>query len=203
MMRFRTVLLFGAPGSGKGTQGKILASQPGFRHVACGDVFRALDKKSPMGQAFAKYAAGGGLVPDSLTVELWQQSMQAMVASGQINPAQDILLLDGIPRTVEQAALMADKIDVVGIIHLYVNDVTQIVARLQARAAKENRADDTDIEVIRHRLDVYEEQTRPVLEYFPRGKVFRVNATQPPQDVAADIMKVLEPLRPPSPGAPI
>jgi adenylate kinase len=195
MIRFRTVLLFGAPGSGKGTQGTILACQPGFRHVACGDVFRALDKQSPIGQAFTKYAADGGLVPDSLTVELWRVTMEGMVAGGQFDPAEDVLLLDGIPRTVEQAALMANKIDVLAIIHLYVNDVAQIVARLRARAAKENRADDTNIEVIRHRLDVYEEQTRPVLEYYPRGKVFRVNSTQPPEDVAADIMKVLGPLR--------
>jgi adenylate kinase len=195
MMRFRTVLLLGAPGSGKGTQGKMLAARPGFRHVACGDVFRALDKQSPMGQSFAKYASGGGLVPDSLTVELWRQTMAAMVASKQFDPASQILLLDGIPRTVEQAALMAETIDVIAIIHLFVNDVSQIVQRLQARAARENRADDTDIEVIRHRLDVYEEQTRPVLEYYPRGRIFRVNATQPPQDVAADIMRVLGPLR--------
>jgi adenylate kinase len=194
MMRFRTVLLFGAPGSGKGTQGKILASRPPFVHLACGDVFRALDKQSPMGQAFAKYATGGGLVPDSLTVELWRQTMHAMVASGKFDPAKQILLLDGIPRTVEQAVLMANDLHVVAIIHLFVNDVSQIVARLQARAARENRADDVDIEVIRHRLDVYEEQTRPVLEFYPRGRIFRVNATQPPQDVTADIMKVVAPL---------
>jgi adenylate kinase len=120
--------------------------------------------------------------------------MHAMVASGKFDPAKQILLLDGIPRTVEQAVLMANDLHVVAIIHLFVNDVSQIVARLQARAARENRADDVDIEVIRHRLDVYEEQTRPVLEFYPRGRIFRVNATQPPQDVTADIMKVVAPL---------
>src|SRR5581483_2559022 len=102
---------------------------------------------------------------------------------------QQILVLDGIPRTVDQCRLMADRIDVVAIVHLYINDVSQIVARLQARATKEHRADDTDIEVIRHRLDVYDEQTSPVLACYPRTKLFRINATQPPEQVTADILK--------------
>ena len=68
----------------------------------------------------------------------------------------------------------------------------QLVARLQARAAKENRVDDTNIEVIQYRLDVYEEQTRPVLQRYPLGKVGRVNATQPPEQVTADILRFLE-----------
>ena len=194
MTRYKTVLLFGAPGSGKGTQGKILNAMPGFRHVACGDVFRALDRSSPIGQEFAKYATGGGLVPDELTVKLWQTTMAAMVQDGRYVPEKQVLLLDGIPRTLEQAVLMQDMIDVAAIIHLYVNDATQIVQRLQARAAKENRKDDADIEVIRHRIDVYEEQTRPVLQFYPFNKVFRVNATQEPERVTADVLKALAPI---------
>ena len=197
MTPFRTVLLFGAPGSGKGTQGKLLNALPGFKHVACGDVFRALDRSSPIGMEFAKYGSGGGLVPDELTVKLWRSTTQAMVADHRYDPAKQVLLLDGIPRTLEQAQLMADMIDVAAIVHLYVNDATQIVQRLQARAAKENRKDDADIEVIRHRIDVYEEQTRPVLQFYPFNKVFRVNATQEPEKVTTEILKVLAALDPP------
>jgi adenylate kinase len=201
MTRYKTVLLFGAPGSGKGTQGKILNAMPGFRHVACGDVFRALDRSSPIGQEFAKYGSGGGLVPDELTVKLWQTTTAAMVQDGRYMPDKQVLLLDGIPRTLEQAVLMQDMIDVAAIIHLYVNDATQIVQRLQARAAKENRKDDADIEVIRHRIDVYEEQTRPVLQFYPFNKVFRVNATQEPQKVTGDVLKALAACEPPiAPG---
>jgi adenylate kinase len=198
MTPYRTVLLFGAPGSGKGTQGKALNALPQFRHVACGDVFRALDRASPIGLEFAKFASGGGLVPDELTVELWRSTMQTMVQDGRYYPEKQVLLLDGIPRTLEQAQLMTDMIDVAAIVHLYVNDATQIVQRLQARAAKENRKDDADIEVIRYRIDVYEEQTRPVLQFYPFNKIFRVNATQEPGKVTGDILQTLARLDPPS-----
>lgn len=190
-MKYRSILLFGAPGSGKGTQGKILGARPSLMHLACGDVFRSLDRESELGKSFAKYTVGGGLVPDELTVDLWRDTVAKLVASGKLDRAKQVLLLDGIPRTEYQCDLMKDDIDVVAIVHLYINDVSQIVARLQARAAKEHRADDTSIEVIQHRLDVYDEQTRPVLERFPFGKIFRVNATQPPERVTKDILEAL------------
>jgi len=194
--KYKAVLLFGPPGSGKGTQGKIIGAAPGFRHCACGDVFRALDKTSPMGILFAKYASSGSLVPDDFTIELWRQTMEQLAASGVFKPEKEILLLDGIPRTVEQAQLLEDKIDVLALIDLYVNDIEQIVSRLQHRAAKDKRADDTNEEVIRHRLDVYEEQTRPVLDFYPRGKIFRVNATQEMEQVTTDIHQALAFLNP-------
>src|SRR4051812_31091596 len=72
-MRYKTILLFGAPGSGKGTQGKILGSIPGMFHTACGDVFRQLDLKSDLGKKFWEFSSKGNLVPDDLTVKLWKQ----------------------------------------------------------------------------------------------------------------------------------
>jgi adenylate kinase len=195
-MRHKTVLLFGAPGSGKGTQGKALGALPGYYHFACGDVFRSLDKNSEIGRAFAKYASGGGLVPDSLTVELWWQTLQSRVDSGHFDPAQQLLLLDGIPRTVEQAKLMNDRIDVLAIVYLVCNDVEEIIARIQRRAAQDARPDDTNEEVIRHRMDVYEEVTRPVLQFYPGGRIYRVNAVRPPQEVTDDLLEILKPLKP-------
>jgi adenylate kinase len=190
-MKYRSILLFGAPGSGKGTQGKILGARPSLVHLACGDVFRALDRSTDLGKLFTKYTTGGGLVPDELTVELWRQTVAGFIAGGKFDPNKQILVLDGIPRTVQQAAVMKDDIEVVAIIHLFINDVNQLVARLQARAAKENRVDDTDLEVIQYRLDVYDEQTQPVLKRYPIGGIIRVNATQPPESVTADILKAL------------
>jgi adenylate kinase len=191
-MGYRTVLLFGPPGSGKGTQGKILGQLPGYFHFACGDAFRSLDPQSPIGQVFARYSKTGALVPDALTVELWSQSIDAAVAARRYDPARQILLLDGIPRTVEQATLMAPKLDVQSVIYLFCNDVGQIVERLKKRAAIENRADDTNIEIIRYRIDVYDEQTSPLLDYYTSNKVYRVNATQDPARVTQDILRALE-----------
>ncbi len=194
-MSYRTILLFGPPGSGKGTQGKILGAMSAYFHCACGDVFRSLDPKSEMGLEFAKYSKAGSLVPDELTVKLWRTWIERMAASGQYKPADQYLLLDGIPRTVNQARLMADDLDVRAAVNLYCNNVSQIVSRLSKRAILENRADDTDIEVIRHRIDVYDEQTEPLLNFYTRGKIYRVNATRPPEMVTADILRIIETVR--------
>ena len=168
---------------------------PAFFHCACGDVFRSLDPKSEMGIEFAKYAKTGSLVPDELTVKLWRTSIEQKAESGKYKPADQYLFLDGIPRTVEQAKLMSDDLDVRAVINLYCNDVEQIVARLSKRAALENRVDDTDIEVIRHRIDVYDEQTEPLLNFYTLGKIYRVNATRPPEIVTGDIVKVIDAIR--------
>src|SRR5580698_3041378 len=97
-MKYRTVRLFGAPGAGKGTQGKILGSIPNFFHCACGDVFRSLSVSSPLGRTFVEYTSRGELVPDEPTVDLWGQFIENSVNSGRFNPQQDTLVLDGIPR---------------------------------------------------------------------------------------------------------
>ncbi len=151
-----------------------------------------LDPNSDIGKEFAKYSKSGALVPDELTVRLWRGAIQERVTSGKYKPVDQFLLLDGIPRTIDQVRLIAEDLDVRAVLNLYCNDVEQIVARLRKRAAIENRADDTDIEVIRHRIDVYDEQTQPLLEFYGRNKVYNVNATRPVEEVTADILAVVE-----------
>jgi len=191
-MAYRTILLFGPPGSGKGTQGKLLGQLPAYFHFACGDAFRSLDPQSEIGQVFARYSKGGSLVPAAVTVELWRQSIETAIGAGRYDPDKQTLLLDGIPRTLEQAALMASKLDVQSVIYLFCNDLGQIVERLKKRAAVENRADDSDIEIIRHRIDVYDEETSPLLSFYTTNRVYRVNATQPPDRVTQDIVRAME-----------
>ena len=103
MTKFSTFLIFGAPGSGKGTQGKILGTIPRFYHCACGDVFRALDTRTPLGQAFLEYSAKGHLVPDDLTVQLWRKRIHHAVVAHMFKPDIDCLVLLGIPRNPRQA----------------------------------------------------------------------------------------------------
>jgi len=187
-MKYNCFLIFGSPGSGKGTQGKILGTIPGFFHVACGEVFRALDLRSELGQIFLKYSSQGHLVPDDITVRLWEQHIENMVILGRFKPDIDHLVLDGIPRNVVQAKLLSEKIHVRHVFHLSCPDRSKLVERLKKRALKENRLDDANDKVIAERLTTYEKETKPVLDYYGPGLVTTIDATQYPYQVLRDIL---------------
>src|SRR5437667_12542056 len=102
-MTYKTILLFGAPGSGKGTQGKILGAIPGFFHTSTGDIFRSLDLQSPMGRTIWQYSSEGKLVPDELTIKVWTQYLKGMEMINQFHPDNEIIVLDGLPRNISQA----------------------------------------------------------------------------------------------------
>jgi adenylate kinase len=194
MTRYKSILLFGAPGSGKGTQGKILGAIPGFYHSATGDIFRSLDLQSEMGRIFWEYAGKGKLVPDEVTIRLWKQYIKGMEMINQFHPNNEILVLDGIPRNIKQAELLEDTIDVVKVIHLS-SDLNKMVERLRRRALRENRFDDASDEVIRRRLEVYERDTRPVLDYYPPDRIVRVEATMSQIRVLSQLVEFLVPLK--------
>ena len=194
-MKFKTILLFGAPGSGKGTQGKILGTIPGFFHSASGDIFRSLDYESEIGRVFWEYAGKGQLVPDDVTIRVWKQYIQGMEMINQFHPTSEFLVLDGIPRNVQQAKLLEDTLDVIKVIHLQCADLAKMVERLRRRALRENRFDDASDEVIQRRLRVYENETRPVLEYYPFEKIVRVEATMSQIRVLSELIKILVPLK--------
>jgi len=186
-MKYITYLLFGAPGSGKGTQGRSLGSIPRFFHIACGDVFRTLDTRTKVGRAFLEYSSKGQLVPDEITVKLWQARIDAAVEAHEFKPDIDVLVLDGIPRNVGQARIMDQVIDVKTVFHLSCPDREQLFARLKKRALKDNRLDDANEEVIQRRLETYETESKPVLDYY-RDRVQVVDATQPPARVLYNIL---------------
>ncbi len=194
-MRYKAILLFGAPGSGKGTQGKILGSIPGFFHNATGDIFRSLDLQSEMGRIFWEYAGAGKLVPDEITIRLWRQYIQGMEMVHQFHPENELLVLDGLPRNLEQAQLIDDTIDVQKVIYLRCVDLSKMVERLRRRALRENRFDDANDEVIQRRLVEYEEKTRPVLDFYHDEKIERIDATMSQIRVLSDILKVLVPVK--------
>lgn len=192
--RFRTILMFGAPGSGKGTQGKVLGTIPRFHHMACGDVFRSLDTRTPLGQEFVEYSSRGQLVPDETTVKLWRASIHDKVKTRQFKPDIDFLVLDGIPRNVEQARFMETDIDVLQVFHLSCPDRAELARRLRKRALKENRFDDANDEVIQRRIRLYEEESKPILDYYSEGSyagrnvVTDIDARNPPMKVVHAIL---------------
>ncbi len=194
MPPLRSILLFGAPGTGKGTQGKLLAQVPGFHHVATGDLFRALDKSSALGKQFADLSARGELVPDGLTVELFRQSMEQRERDGRYLPRAQLLLLDGIPRSAGQATALAGMIEVLGVLHLICPNEDEMVQRMRRRALREGRTDDADERVIRRRFDVYRAETRPVLDCFPASLVHEIGAVGSPATVLTRVLAAAAPL---------
>jgi adenylate kinase len=194
-MRYKSILLFGAPGSGKGTQGKILGSVPGFFHSATGDIFRSLDLRSEIGRMVLEYTSAGKLVPDDVTIRVWTQAIRGAEMVNRFHPENEFILLDGLPRNVSQARLLENTIDVVKIIHLHMGDNDRVIERLRRRALKENRADDANIDTIKRRLGVYERETKPVLDFYPPEKIVEIDATMSQIRVLSAILSVLVPLK--------
>jgi adenylate kinase len=181
--------MFGAPGSGKGTHGKILGAIPGYVHCSCGEVFRNLSPETPLGRVFVEYSSRGELVPDEPTIELWQQFAHGLVATGRLDPARDTLVLDGIPRNVHQAQMLRKFVRVVAVFYMCSANFKNLVARMQRRALKDNRLDDANIDVIRARLKTYEQETKPVLSFYGRELVHRIDTDGTPPETFAKVLR--------------
>ena len=190
--KYAAVLLFGYPGCGKGTQGQVLGGMPNLSHQAMGDIFRALDKQSELGQEFLSYSTKGLLVPDDFTVRLFRQHIENLAAQGQFQPKAHMLLMDGIPRTPAQVDLLTEFVDVRKIVHLAMENDQALIARLSNRARSSGRPDDADENVIRKRIEVYRAETSPVLEKYDRKLIANINADQHQLGVLADICGVLK-----------
>ncbi len=187
-MQYRTYLLLGAPGSGKGTQGKILGTIPRFFHLSMGDVFRALDTRTVVGQKFLDFSSRGQLVPDELTMDLLRAHIGHLVGIHSFKPDIDSLVLDGVPRNVRQAEIMRDMIDVKKVFHLSCPDREQLVMRIRKRALKENRFDDANEETIRTRLQTYDAESKPLLDFYGPKMVCDIDGLQTPVKALHDIL---------------
>ena len=186
----RAILLFGYPGSGKGTQGKILNALPGFHHVAIGDVFRGLKSDNPLYEEVSGFIKQGNLVPDQLVMELFIQNIRQRKIS-----EDDILVLDGVPRNKLQVALLAQYVAVIKIFKLSVYNETLVIKRMKRRALIENRPDDASDDVITHRLEVYRTETESCIKSYPGTLLTRIQADQPVFDVHMDIINALGKMR--------
>lgn len=193
--QFKTVLLFGPPGAGKGTQGKILGAIPGFVHLATGDMFRALDRESELGRRITAYSSRGELVPDDLTIELWQDHLKKMIGDKRYRPKTDLLILDGIPRSIVQANALERYIDVLAVMQLRVPDYNELIGRMKRRAIQEGRHDDADEAVIRRRFEVYEDATAPVLAHYGPRLTYEIDAIGTPAEVLFRLLEIVVPLQ--------
>lgn len=183
------VLLMGPPGAGKGTQAALLAKSRGLTKLSTGDMLRDNVKRgTELGQRAKSLMDEGVLVPDDLIIDM---------VRGELDDADPVrVLLDGFPRTTAQAealdALLTEldaPIDAVVVLSV---DSEELVRRLLGRAKAEGRSDDNE-DTIRTRMQVYQEQTRPLLDYYrAAGKLHRVDGVGTEAEVSARIDHVLE-----------
>lgn len=179
-------MIFGPPGSGKGTLSKILACAGGHMHLSTGDIFRALSSDSELGKQVHDYMVRGEYPPDELVMEIFHQHLEHLIEGGTYRPNEQFLLMDGIPRTLNQAKLLDHYLEVKRVLLLDVADQEVLVGRLQSRALIEGRADDADVDVLRTRMELYQKQTAHVLDHYPDEVVSHVNADQKKLEVLRD-----------------
>jgi adenylate kinase len=158
------LILFGPPGSGKGTQAENLIEKYGILHISTGDLFRyEMSNDTPLGLKAKEYMAKGELVPDEVTIGMLQNKVNA-------NPDASGIIFDGFPRTIPQAqaldAFLREKnTEVTALVALDVPD-EELVGRLLNRGKSSGRADDNDEAIIRNRISVYKAETAQVFDYY-------------------------------------
>ena len=158
------IILFGPPGSGKGTQAKMLAEKYNLVHISTGDLFRdEMGRNTELGMKAKEYMAAGELVPDEVTVGMLKNKVES-------HPEADGFIFDGFPRTIPQAkalnAYLEEKsMSLNGLISLEVGE-EEIVARILNRGKDSGRPDDNDEDIIRNRFEVYQKETSPVFDFY-------------------------------------
>lgn len=188
------LLMVAPPGAGKGTQASRLAAHYGIAHLSSGDLLRReVAAGTPIGVEAAGYLKRGDLVPDRLVLEMLSGPIVEAAGRGGY-------VLDGFPRTLAQAeeayrvASQLSGVELQAVVHLEVSP-DELMRRLRARARAEGRVDDSE-DVIRHRLDVYDRETAPMLEFYAgRGLVVDIDGELPVEDVFESIIGAVDALR--------
>jgi len=184
------VVILGAPGAGKGTQAKLISADAGIPHIATGDILRAaIANGSELGRQVRSIVDRGDLVTDELMIELIRERLAR-------EDTADGFLLDGFPRTFEQATALDAKLKEIdrelSVVLEFQIPEELVIERLLKRAHEEDRTDDTP-DVIRHRLEVFHAQTQPLVEYYrSRGVLVGIHADRTIDEVFAEVQSVLQ-----------
>lgn len=176
------LILFGPPGSGKGTQAQKLIEKYGLVHISTGDLFRhEIGNDTPLGREAKAYISKGELVPDSVTTGMLRNKVEA-------HPEAQGFIFDGFPRTIAQARALDDLLaekgtPVMALLALRVDD-EEIIQRIKLRGATSGRADDSDENIIRNRIDVYKNETSPVFDFYAtKGKSHSIDGIGSIQEI--------------------
>src|SRR6185503_5513646 len=178
----------GPPGAGKGMLGAFLASAGSQYHLSSGAIFRSLATYSPAGKLYYSYAEKGELLPDKATIDIWQYYVQGLIATNAYYPESQDLLLEGIPRTLGQAQLLEEHIEVRHIIVLTIQDEEELIRRAKRRARLEGNLSESNPLFHPGRLALYEESEEEILSFYPKHLISRVKADQKPLELLRDVL---------------
>ena len=191
-MKQINIVMFGAPGSGKGTQAKQMAEKFQLEHVSTGDLFRyEISHKTPLGLKAQEIINRGDLCPDDITLGMLRNHIEKHADSKGF-------IFDGVPRTIKQAEMLDDPsfftdLDITKVIYLKV-EMEEVQRRILKRAEIEQRADDTPA-TVKARVENFFAQTMPLVDYYEKqGKLVEINGMQDIEQVFSDICKVIETL---------
>lgn len=184
------IVIFGAPGSGKGTQSEKITEKYGIRHISTGDVLREEIKNgTELGETAKRYIDEGQLLPDELIINILASVLDSMKGHNGV-------IFDGFPRTIPQAEALKKLLqdrgqDITAMLDLDVPE-EELITRLLKRGQESGRADD-NMETIKKRLDVYKSQTFPLIEYYKKeGKYNHIKGVGALDDIFRDIAAVIE-----------
>ena len=184
------IVIFGAPGCGKGTQSEMIIEKYQLYHISTGNVLRTeMENQTELGRSAQEYVHKGRLVPDDLIIKMLADTLES-------NPEKKGFIFDGFPRTMAQGEALdhllrdADK-SITAVLNLDVEEEI-LIDRLVKRGKTQGRSDDTP-ETIRKRLEVYKSQTEPLIAYYKkRGKLFMIKGNKAVEDVFEDIKEILD-----------
>ena len=184
------IAVFGAPGSGKGTQSELIIKKYGLQHISTGEILRKeIERRTDLGLAAEEYISQGQLLPDQLIIDMFAELLDNV-------PHRKGYVFDGFPRTLSQAKAL-DRIlnerntSVAAVLNLSVEE-KELIQRLLKRGEDEGRSDD-NLETIQNRLLVYKERTEPLKEYYKKkGKLVKIKGAGSVEDIFESIMEAID-----------
>ncbi len=186
---YNSILLFGCPGSGKGTQGKLIARNNMFFFFSLGELFRKFKITDSLGKIYQEFASSGKSLPDEYAINICKKALCCNVFLRNFNPIEQILVLDGFPRSYKQYKEMDNFINIKVAIYLLCDNDIALKRILHRKKNKSNRIEDQKKQIILNRINEYRNTIEPLIELIPKEKVVKLNSERSRKEIFKDISK--------------